>query len=213
MTRTLAIVLALLGCSGCSTVWFSHQNAQIKSEITQAEYLAARGDYEEALLGYEQILKKSPKNPWRDQVLFSLGCLYALDENPDKDFARSLSYFQRLKEEFPKSRFKAQIQVWVGFLETLVSLELELEARKAEFAENKSALEKEIARLKAERLELESSWSKEISLKANKLRELENLIEAQETAIETLQQQLKKMKEIDIQSEKKATGIKEYGPR
>jgi hypothetical protein len=46
----------------------------------------------------------------------------------------------------------------------------------------------------------------EINQKANSL-EL-RIHSAQKTAIETLQQQLKKMKEIDIRSEKKATGIK-----
>jgi len=208
LTRNLILLSALLAAAGCSAVLRSPHDAAIKNTMAQAEYFAGRGDYEQAISKYEQTIKSSSRNPWRDKVLFELGCLYAVNENPGQDFAQSLLYFRRLNEEFPKSRFKAQIQVWVGFLETLVSLELELEARKAEFAENKSALEKEIARLKAERLELESSWSKEISLKANKLRELENLIEAQKTAIETLQQQLKKMKEIDIQSEKKATEIK-----
>jgi hypothetical protein len=41
-----------------------------------------------------------------------------------------------------------------------------------------------------------------------KLGELETLIQAQKTSIETLQAQLKKMKEIDLQSEKKPKGIK-----
>jgi tetratricopeptide (TPR) repeat protein len=208
MTRNPALLFAFLGCACCSTLLHSPQNAKIKSEIAQAEYLAGRGNYKESIALYEQTIKGSSKNPWRDRVLFNLGCLYSLGENPDKDFARSLFYLQRLKEEFPKSRFKAGIQVWAGLLENLVSLELELKASQAEFAENRFSMEQEIARLKAERLELESSWSTEIKLKDKKLRELETLIQTQKTAIEALQQQLKKMKEIDIQSEKKAKGIK-----
>lgn len=208
MPRTLALWFAFLGCAGCSTLWLSPRNAQIKAELNRAEYSASSGNYRAAIQGYEQALEKSPQNPWRDRVLYELGCLYALPENPDKDFARSLYCFQRLKDEFPKNRFKMEAQVWLGLLEKLISLAADLEAREAEFAIEKSALEKEIAGLKTERLAVESSWTAEINLKAGKLKELENLIQTQKTAIENLQQQLKKIKEIDIQSEKKATGIK-----
>lgn len=208
MTRNLAILFTILIFTSCSTLLYSPQNAEIKKKIDQAEYFANRGNYKEAISGYEQIIKKSSKNPWQDKVLFNLGCLYTLNENPDKDFARSLFCFQSLKGEFPKSRFNAQIQVWLGLLEKLVSLELELKARKAEFAEIEFSLKQEIVKLKAERTELESSWSTELNLKAKKLRELENLIQTQKTTIEALQEQLKKMKEIDIRSEKKAKEIK-----
>ena len=81
-----------------------------------------------------------------------------------------------------------------------MSLEVELKARTVEFAKDRSSLEQEIARLRTENLELESL--------GKKLKELEDLIQTQKTTIETLQNQLKKMKEIDIQSEKKAKGIK-----
>jgi tetratricopeptide (TPR) repeat protein len=206
--RTLAIGFFFLGFSACASVRYSPQNAKIKNELTQAECLSARGNYGQAISRYEQTLAKSPKNPWRDRVLFNLACLYALTENPDKDLARSRFYLQKLKEEFPISRFRAGIEMWGALLEKLVSLETEMEARKVEFAEKQSALEQELAGLKAERRELESSWSSELNLKARKLRDLETMIQTQKSVIEALQGQLNKMKEIDIQSEKKAKGIK-----
>lgn len=208
VTRNLAIWLSLLSLIGCSTLLYSPRNAHVRNEITRADFLAARGDYEKAISKYEQVLEKSPQNPWRDQVLFSLGCLYASNENPDRDFGRSLYCFQRLKRDFPKSRFKARIKVWTGLLENLVSLESQLKAKTAEFARKKCSWAEEMAALKLEKQELESLWSGEISLKENRIKELENLIQNQKTAIEALQQQLEKMKEIDIQSEKKASGIK-----
>lgn len=208
MTRNLALLYAFLSCTSCSTLFYSPQNAKIKDEIAQAEHFAGQGNYKEAIAVYERTIKEASENPWQNQVLFNLGCLYALNENPDKDFARSLFYLQRLKEEFPKSRFKAEIQLWIGFLEQLFSLEFELTARKVEFAAEKFSLEQEITKLKTKNLELESSWSTEINLKTKKLKELEALIQAQKTAIGTLRQQLKKMKEIDIQSEKKTKEIK-----
>ncbi len=174
----------------------SPQSARVRNQIAQAEYLAGTGNYGGAIALLERTTRESPEDPRQDEVLFDLGRLYASEENPDKDFARSLFYLQRLNKEFPKSRFQAEARAWVGLLEKLYALEVELKAK----AETQSSLEREIAGLKAENRELESL--------RRKLGELEALIQAQKTAIETLQMQLKKMKEIDIQSEKKPKGIK-----
>ena len=196
MIRSLTISVALLISAGCSTMFRSPQSARVRNEIAQAEHLADTGDYRGAIVVLERTTRESPENPWQDEVLFDLGRLYASDGNPDKDFARSLFYLQRLNKEFPKSRFQAEARAWVGLLEKLYALEVELKAR----AEARSSLEREIAELKAENREIESL--------RRKLGELENLIQAQKTTIEALQIQLKKMKEIDILSEKKPKGIK-----
>ena len=174
----------------------SPQSARVRNQIAQAEYLAGTGNYGGAIALLERTTRESPEDPRQDEVLFDLGRLYASEENPDKDFARSLFYLQRLNKEFPKSRFQPEARAWVGLLEKLYALEVELKAK----AEAQSSLEREIAGLKAENRELESL--------RRKLGELETLIQAQKTAIETLQMQLKKMKEIDIQSEKKPKGVK-----
>ncbi len=203
MIRKLAVVFVILSAAGCSSVFLSPRNAEVKRKVAQAEYFAGRRNYGPAVSQYEQIIAASPGNPWEDKVLFALGCLYALSDNPDRDFSRSLSCFQRLKERHPKSRFSSQARIWVDLLGTIESLQSELLAGQA----GKLSLEQEMARMKAERLERESAWSADIELKARKLRELENLIQTQKDALESLQQQLKKMKEIDIQSEKKAKRI------
>lgn len=203
MSRQLAVAFVVLSAVGCSSVLHSPRNAEVKRKMAQAEYFAGRGNYGPAVSQYEQIIATSPGNPWEDKVLFELGCLYALGDNPDRDFSRSQSCFRRLKEQHPKSRFNSQTRVWLELLETIVSLQSELQAGEAD----KLSLEQEMARMKAERLERESAWSADTELKARKLKELENFIQTQKTALESLQQQLKKMKEIDIQSEKKAKRI------
>jgi chemotaxis protein histidine kinase CheA len=206
MTRSLALLCAVLAAAGCSTALLSPRKAETKQKIAQAEYLAGRGDYRAAIAKYEQTLRVPSQNPWQDKVLFNLGGLYASAGNPEPDFARSLGCFRRLRQEFPKSRFNAQSRVWLGLLEKIVDLESELEAARAELAENKHLLDRESARLEAERLEREAAWSAEMNLKARKLKELEALVESQKAALESLQRQLRKMKEIDIQSERKTKG-------
>ncbi len=200
MIRNLTISFALLCSMCCSTILSKPQSVKIKTRIAQAESLAGAGDYRGAIAILEPAVRDSSEDPRRERALFDLGGYYAVKENPDQDFARSLFYFQRLKKEFPKSRYGAEAQVWVGLLEKLYSLEVELKARTVEFAKDRSSLEQEIAGLRTANLEIEPL--------GRKLRELENLIQTQKTTIETLQNQLKKMKEIDIQSEKKSKGIK-----
>ena len=200
MTSSIKFILPL--------AFLKPRKAETKQKIAQAEYLAGRGDYRTAIAKYEQTLRVPSQNPWQDKVLFNLGGLYAAAGNPEPDFARSLACFRRLRQEFPKSRFNAQSRVWLGLLEKIVDLESELAAARAELAENKLLLDRESARLEAERLEREAAWSAETNLKARKLKELEALVESQKAALESLQRQLRKMKEIDIQSERKSKGIK-----
>jgi tetratricopeptide (TPR) repeat protein len=208
MSRHLPIVFAILAAGGCSTALLSPRKAETKQKIAQAEYLAGRGEYRAAIARYEQTLREPSSNPWRDKVLFNLGGLYAAAGNPEPDFARSLACFQRLRQDFPKSRFNAQSAVWLGLLEKLVDLESELAAARAALTENQLVLEREAARSEAERLQREAAWSAEMNLKAKRLKELEALVESQKASLESLRRQLNKMKEIDIQSERKAKGIK-----
>src|SRR5512136_1487500 len=119
MTRNLAFGLVLLGAGGCSGMLQSPHDAEIKKTMARAEYYAGRGDYEKAISEYKKTIDGPSKNPWREKVLFELGRLYASNENPGRDFARSLFYFRKLNEEFPKSRFQAGIPAWLGLLETL----------------------------------------------------------------------------------------------
>jgi len=202
-----AILIAALA-AGCSTALLSPRKAETRKMISQAEKLAARGDPQSAISRYEQALASPSPNPWRDKVLFDLGCLYAAADNPDPDFAKALDCFRALKKDHPKSRFNAHSRVWLGLLEKLVSLEAELEAGRAELAANRLLLERELARQEAERLEREAARSAELALQNRKLKDLEALVATQQAALESLRRQLNKMKEIDIRSEKKAKGIK-----
>jgi len=202
-----APVFAALLAAGCSTAFLSSRQAQTKRTIDQAGRLAARGDYRAAALEYEQAVGAPAPNPWRDKALFELGSLRAAADNPDRDFAQALAAFRRLRDEHPKSRFNAQGRVWLGLLEKLVSLETDLAAGRAELAESRRLFELETARLEAEGREREAARSAATGLQARKLRELEGLVETQKAALESLRRQLDRMKEIDIQAEKKAKGM------
>ena len=201
--KALPLLLAFVAAS-CSTLPHNARTITIKNQISQAGYLAGRGDYRGAIEVYEKTISEAGANPWQDRVLYELGRLYAEGANPGRDFGRSQYYFQRLKTEFPKSRLASDTGVWLGMLDRITVLEFELKSRQAEYDKGVAALEQETAKLRAEN----QARTAEADQRSLKIRELEALVSSQKTAIETLQRQLRKMKEIDIQSEKKAKGIK-----
>jgi len=174
-TRALAAAAVALTGAGCAVLMYSPKDVKIKEEIVQARRFEENGDFKGAIAAYEQTLKENPAHPWLEETLFSLGRLHASSANPDKDFNRSLFNFLRLGKEFPKSRLTAGIRVWMDLIAELA----ELETKNAE-------------------------WTADAAVKARKIKEYEALIQTQKAAIEALQQQLAKMKEIDIQSETKA---------
>ncbi len=207
MTSRLAMTLVFLLTASCSTALLSPRKTEIKNKIALAEYQARRGNYKAAISGYENTLEAPSSNPWRDQVLYALGCLYAAAGNPDRDFNRSLACFRRLRDEDPQSAFNSRCEVWLGLLEEIVSLEDEVRAGRAELEKSRLLLEQESARLQVERREHEASRSAEV-LQAKRVRELEGLVENQKASLESLELRLKKMKEIDIEAEKRAKRIK-----
>jgi len=86
--------------------------------LTDAQDLMIRGEYGRALEKNRQLLEKYPR--MGDKALFQMGLITAHPQNPDKDYKKSLKYFQRLIKEFPKSDLKNQAQIWVLSLQEAI---------------------------------------------------------------------------------------------
>ncbi|MBE0460273.1 MAG: outer membrane protein assembly factor BamD [Candidatus Aminicenantes bacterium] len=188
----LATTYILLVSFGCATFILSAKNIEIRKHLSLAKKLSKQAKYEQALRENEMILEKHPENPWQDEVLFNLACLYAYYDNPQKDYNKAIIYFQRLIKEFPQSSYQKESNLWLAILGEILSKE-----RKT------NNLRDEINSLKKEKIEIQSSMSQEILLKEQEIKKLEKKIHIQEIAIDLLQAQIKKIKEVDIQLEKK----------
>ena len=192
----------------CSSLSPSPQQKDFNLRLAQAQYFLNRGDYQRAGQEYEQLLAQYPTNPSMDKILFSLGQLYSLSDNPQRDFKTSFSYFERLKAEFPRSSYTKQLQPWLNWLEEIISLEDKINSLQTEI----STLETELKKVTAEKLETEAALKAEISRQTKEITELENKIRQQNALIDNLKGQLEKIKEIDVLTEKKAQKKQEGGP-
>jgi tetratricopeptide (TPR) repeat protein len=111
---------------------------------TQSQRLLAMGDYERCIKENQRVLSLSHTRSLKDQALFNLGLVYAYSGNPKKDFEKSIDFFKRLINDYPKSPLVEQAKIWVGLLQEheelnrviqkLKQVDIEIEERKREKA-------------------------------------------------------------------------------
>lgn len=111
---------------------------------TRNQRLLAMGDYERCINENQRVLSLSYTRSLKDQALFNLGLVYAHSGNPKKDFGKSLDFFKRLINDYPKSPLVEQAKIWVSILQEreelnqviqkLKQVDIEIEERKREKA-------------------------------------------------------------------------------
>jgi tetratricopeptide (TPR) repeat protein len=99
-------------------------------KVQRARKLLAQKDYEASLKLSEKVLLQSGSQGAADEALFSLGLIYAHQENPRKDYAKALGYFQRLLKEYPKSSLAEEAKAWAGVLQENQNLKQVIEKTK-----------------------------------------------------------------------------------
>ncbi len=111
---------------------------------TRNQRLLAMGDYERCINENQRVLSLSYTRSLKDQALFNLGLVYAHSGNPKKDFEKSLDFFKRLINDYPKSPLVEQAKIWVSILQErgelnqviqkLKQVDIEIEEKKREKA-------------------------------------------------------------------------------
>jgi tetratricopeptide (TPR) repeat protein len=82
----------------------------------------AQGEYEGSLLENQYVLSLPEGRSCRDEALFNMGLIYAHSGNPEKDFRKSMSYFEKLVQDYPESPFAEQAKIWVATLQEIDEL-------------------------------------------------------------------------------------------
>jgi hypothetical protein len=106
---------------GCATL----ENTRIKIKGTIEAYqslhrgkeLLAKGDYEGASNENLKILSFALHRPPEDEAIYNLGFILAHPQNPKNDYRKSLIFFKKLAEDFPKSPWSERAKIWVGLFQ------------------------------------------------------------------------------------------------
>jgi len=172
--------------------------AKGEGHLARARTLLAKGEYKSSLREAKEVFRAYPRT-LGDEALVHTGLIYAYPYNPDRDYQKSLRYFQRLIKEFPLSEAKGQAQVWVVLLQEAIDKDIifqqeivNKDRRIGELNEKSSHLEIVLKEKKKRINELES-----------RAKRLESQVEGLVAKAERLQEQLLRLKEIDLGIEEK----------
>jgi hypothetical protein len=102
----------------------------------------AAADYPRAINRYEEYLKLAPNGERRDQALFQLGLVFALQPQPQ--WNRSITHFKELLSQHPTSHLAAQAQLLVSMQTQIIQLQGERDKQ----AERARQLGAELERVK-----------------------------------------------------------------
>jgi tetratricopeptide (TPR) repeat protein len=96
-----------------------------------------KGDYSQALEENKKILGLPAKTAPKDKALFNIALIYAHHDNPEKDYNKSIKYFKKIINEFPKSPLVYESEVWLRVLNTIEKskqVDIEIERKKKELS-------------------------------------------------------------------------------
>jgi len=91
----------------------------ISKHLMLAKKLIEHGNYEASLGENQNVLSLSNNRPPGDEALFNMGLIFAHYRNPQKDYKKSIFYFEKLLKEYPKSPLREQAKIWIGVLEVI----------------------------------------------------------------------------------------------
>lgn len=81
-----------------------------------AQKFMEKGNFEASLDAGQKSLSRSGKKPPGDEALFHLGLVFAHYNNPKKDYKKSISFFERIVKEYPRSPLAEQAKIWIAVL-------------------------------------------------------------------------------------------------
>jgi tetratricopeptide (TPR) repeat protein len=204
--QIFAMASLIISSLNCSAFFLSPEKKEIKERLAQAALLAEQEAFIEAIQAYESILKTYPDNPWGDEALFNIGCIYLFYTNPEKDFEKAQTYLERIIEEYPESPYLKPGLGMLAVLNTLKLKEDEIAAAQREIAvkeKEMDALRESIKSAQVNQFTTFIATAYELFLKEQEIETLNRKILSQQKTIALLQTQMKKIKEVDIQAEKK----------
>jgi len=123
--------------------------------MEQAADLTSRGNYQEAVHKYEQIIARHPS--LGDEVQFEMGLMYASPHNKYKDYSKALECFQQIIQNYPKSIHRRNSATLISLIEEIYKKDKKTmtQSRQIDKLEQEiEAMKKKLERIKKVDMEL-----------------------------------------------------------
>jgi outer membrane protein assembly factor BamD (BamD/ComL family) len=113
------------------------EQRSVHEHLLRSQRLLAKGDFESALEENQKVLSRYANTSPGDEALFNMGLIYAHYGYPKKDYRKSISFFQKIVEGYPKSPLTEQAKIWVEVLQVIEKskqVDIEIEEMKKELS-------------------------------------------------------------------------------
>jgi TolA-binding protein len=120
-----------------------------------------------------------------DEALYQLGMVYAHPANPERDYQKSKEAFREILQKYPHSNIETEAEVWVMVLQEIQKLNQAVETKNTEIGQMQN-------HLKTQRLQFEEMNQ-----------DCKRRLEVKEQKIKDLNQNLDRLKEVDLKIEEK----------
>ena len=196
--------------SGCVV---SPERLETEEHLATASYYWGRGDFNASLRESRKALSFQPQL-LGDKALFQIGLVYSHPENPDHDLTKAREAFGALINRYPESPLRPQAELWILILRNLQDTEKILVSKKRELLRLKRQLRDRQDQIK----KLTDQNKKVISAKDEYYQKLQDhnqkvtdakdeyyqrAIEEKNRQIRELEENIDKLKEVDIKIEEK----------
>jgi hypothetical protein len=196
------LYLACLGVLSFVIVGCLHFSKKLEGQKLLEEGMAEMIDhqYEASMMKNLTVLNEFPDS-LADQALYQLGLLYAHPDNPRQDYQKSLGSFNKILNEFSKSRLRHRAQLWVLFIEDAIDKEQKIGTLNDERASLTKTLEQQKSEIALLQKKIETR--KNVDL----IDALEKTVDEQQKEITELQDQIEKLKRVDLKIEEEKQKI------
>jgi tetratricopeptide (TPR) repeat protein len=109
--------LICLSLFRCATTEHASLPNEAQAYVLRGQALLSQKNYDGALSEFQKVLSLPPDKPLKEEALFDMGLVYAHFGNPHRDVEKSVEFFKRLIDHYPKSALAEQAKMWVGILE------------------------------------------------------------------------------------------------
>ena len=205
----ISVSLWLCGCA------HSLKQSQGEQDLKEAKHLMSTGDYSASEMKTLVVLEEFPQM-FGDEALFQMGLIYSLPKNPNADYEKSTTFFQKLVALYPDSSRKDEASAWLLLLTTRVAYEkktLELQKRVRVIEQTSEAREKKLKQLQgqletrqkgfAEYQDTVSQMQEELEAREKEIADYQDAVSRLQGRVTELESQLAKFKNIDVTIEQK----------
>ncbi len=121
-----AIIIAPVLVCGCGGLY---EGYLAKSSFAEADNFFHQGNYKASLGKYGQIIEKYPAAA--DRALFETGIIHAYAGNEQRDYRKSLEFFQKLIKEYPDSGYRQNSEVMISQINNVLARDKMIQAQQA----------------------------------------------------------------------------------